>query len=250
MRWFKADLHIHSVLSPCADLEMAPSAIVQRAMERGLDLIALTDHNSLLNTAVCRRLAQQAGLAFIAGAEVQTAEEIHMVCLFPDDDAVQLFQQRLYAVLPPLPNNPDFFGDQPIVDEQNNILGFEEKALINSVEWDLNQTVDEVRRLGGFCFPAHVDRATYSVLAQLGFVPSEPQFDALGITAGCDVGQFRAQHPELEGYCLVRNSDAHFLVDVGRGYTRFYLEKPELTEIILACRGQDGRQLRPDMPQS
>lgn len=249
MRWYKADLHLHSVLSPCADLEMSPSAIVERAIKQKLDIIALTDHNTLANTAVCHKLAQKAGLAFIAGVEVQTVEEIHLVCLFPDDAAAGKFHERLYSALPPMPNNPDFFGDQPIVDEENNIICFEQKALINSVEWDMAETVRQTRQLDGFCFPAHVDRATYSVIAQLGFVPAEPRVDALGLTASCDVNAFRGEHPELDDYVLLRNSDAHFLVDIGRGFTRFYLDAPLLSEIALACAGEDGRQVRLDSLQ-
>jgi len=244
VRWYKAALHIHSALSPCADLEMAPAAIVNRAVELGLDLIALTDHNSLDNTAVTRRLAEKAGFVCLPGAEVQTMEEIHVVCLFPDDDTAAAFHRVLYAALPDMKNDPDYFGDQPVVDEQGNILRFEEKALINSVEWSLEDTAAQVQAHGGFCFPAHVDRATYSVLAQLGFIPDVPHFDALGISSFCNTDELLRQHHSLGAYTLLRNSDAHFLVDIGRGYSMLYIQHPSPAELRLACRREEGRKVK------
>jgi PHP family Zn ribbon phosphoesterase len=244
VRWYKADLHIHSALSPCADLEMAPAAIVNRAVELGLDLIALTDHNSLDNTAVTPATGRKGRHVCLPGAEVQTMEEIHVVCLFPDDDTAAAFHRVLYAALPDMKNDPDYFGDQPVW--TSRATSCDSRRRRSSTRWSgaWRHTAAQVQAHGGFCFPAHVDRATYSVLAQLGFIPDVPHFDALGISSFCNTDELLRQHHSLGAYTLLRNSDAHFLVDIGRGYSMLYIQHPSPAELRLACRREEGRKVK------
>jgi PHP family Zn ribbon phosphoesterase len=244
VRWFKADLHIHSVLSPCGGLEMSPQSLMKQARERGIEIIAITDHNSCENSRVYAKAAQNFGIAYIYGVEVQSAEEIHTVALFENAEQACAFSCELYDSLLPIDNDPEFFGDQVILDEKNNIKRFVKKALINSSIWTLETVFKKINQHGGFYFPAHVDVTTYSLLGQLGFIPAEAEIDAFGITAACDVNELFERYPILQDYSLIRCSDAHYLQDIGSGSTQFYLQQPTLKEIIQACKNQNGRKLK------
>ena len=207
----RTDFHIHSCLSPCASLEMSPNAIVQRARAAGLDAIALTDHNCAFNlpafAAVCRR----EGMACLFGLEATTVEEAHMLCLFDRLDAALEAGRLVYDSLPGIPNQPDRFGDQPIVNENEEILGFAEKFLISASAYDIRSLLELVHSLGGLFIPAHIDRSVYGVIAQLGFLPDE-DFDAVELTARGDPAL--ALH-----YPILRNSDSHQLASIGAGYS-------------------------------
>jgi len=129
---FMADLHIHSTLSPCGSLEMSPKKIVQKAKEIGLNLISITDHNSIANSAITQKLSYENGIEYLFGMEVQTEEEIHVLTYFDNYSDLYEVWNIVYERLPDIKNNPDYFGDQVIVDEDENITGYEDKLLINS----------------------------------------------------------------------------------------------------------------------
>ncbi len=231
MRQWKCDLHIHSVLSPCGSLEMSPTAVIKRACEEKLDVIAITDHNTMANSSVFHRVAEKAGIFCFWGVEIQTMEEIHVIGLFDDEEKAMSFDRELYEALPPIPNDPDYFGDQVVVDDEENIVRCEEKALLNSVMWDLDQTLQSIDDHGGFGFPAHVNATTYSLISQLGFIPPNPLIKALGITAKCNDDEFLAAFPMAARYPLIRNSDAHYLKDIGSGFTVIDMEEPSIAEL-------------------
>ncbi|HOH79009.1 MAG TPA: PHP domain-containing protein [Candidatus Cloacimonadota bacterium] len=243
MRWFTADLHIHSVLSPCGGLEMAPDDLIARLKELEINWFAITDHNSMANCPAYHAAAKTAGLEFSWGVELQTAEEIHLLVYFDDCDAALSFDQQLYAALPSLPNDPDFFGDQVVIDENCNIIRMEQKALSNSTRWDLSEAVSIASAHGGYCVPAHIDAGANSILGQLGFMPQEPDFELLGITARLDLSAFLDQHPELRHRAFLRCSDAHYLADLGSGTTRLKLERASLAELFKAVRGEPRTQI-------
>jgi len=236
LNWYRADLHIHSVLSPCGSLEMSAKDVVKTAKNMGLSIIAITDHNSMANCSVYQKVAQMYGLTFFWGVEIQTIEEIHIIALFENEIVATEFDKELYESLLPVDNNPDFFGDQVIIDENENILRFEKRALINSSQWTLDALINKLNKIDCFYFPAHIDSDAYSIIGQLGFIPKDYNFLALGITATCDIDKFLERHPELAGYYLIRSSDAHYLEDIGKGYSEFYLENPTLRDIRLACQ--------------
>lgn len=222
---------------------MSPRELVARAKSCGIDWIAITDHNSLANCPAYASVAAARGIHFTWGVEVQTAEEIHLLVYFDDPAQAQAFGQELHTSLLPIDNDPEFFGDQVIIDENENILGMEQRALINSSLWDLQTAVEQARSHGGYCVPAHVDAEVNSLLGQLGFLPSEPQFDLFGITAKADREKFLGLHPELAGKSLLRCSDAHYLADLGSGLSRVRAAAPSAGELAKAALGLNERQI-------
>lgn len=213
---------------------MAPQELVARLRELEVNWFAITDHNSMANCPAYQASATVAGLDFTWGVEVQTAEEIHLLVYFDDPDAARSFDSQLYSALPDLPNDPDFFGDQVVVDENANIIRLEQKALSNSTLWDLNEAVSIARAHGGYCVPAHIDAGANSILGQLGFMPLEPDFELLGITARLNLPVFLDSHPELRNKAFLRCSDAHYLADLGSGSTRLKLENASVAELSRA----------------
>lgn len=244
MRWFRADLHIHSVLSPCGGLEMAPHALMERIKECKIDWLAITDHNSMANCPAYEAAARKAGLDFSWGVEIQTSEEIHILAYFDNRDKAQAFDALLYSSLLPLTNDPDYFGDQVVIDENENILRVEQRALINSSLWDLSQTVEMIRAYDGFAVPAHIDASVNSIISQLGFMPDEPSFELFGVTADLDASEWTARQTYFSQRKLCRASDAHYLADVGSGYCELYLTQPSVAELQKAALGLDGRLIK------
>ncbi len=245
LKKFKLDLHNHTVLSPCGGLEMSPRAVLERAKELGLDMIAITDHNTCKNCRAYYELAKEYDVTVIAGVEIQTMEEIHVIALFPDLDTAEEFDKIVYAALLPIENNPDYFGDQVIVDKDENIIGIEERALINSVVWDFETTVNKIKEFEAICFPAHIDAQVNSVISQLGFLPAGLPIDGVGITARCDVNEFLLNNSYLKDITIIRNSDAHYLNDMGTGACFARLEEASFNELKLAFAKKDKREIIP-----
>ncbi|MBI9032641.1 PHP domain-containing protein [bacterium] len=245
LKKFKIDLHNHTVLSPCGGLEMSPLAFIERAKELGLDMIAVTDHNSCKNCQAYYELGKKHDIVVIPGVEIQTMEEIHVVALFPDIETAMKFDEEIYEALLPIENNPDYFGDQVIVDKDENIIGIEERALINSVIWDFETTVLKVKEFDSICFPAHIDAQTNSVISQLGFLPKNLSIDGVGITARCDINQFMAKNSYLSGLTVIRNSDAHYLNDMGSGSCFARLAQASFQELKKAFAKEEGREIIP-----
>lgn len=242
--WYKADLHIHSVLSPCGDLEMSPSTIIHNLIAKKVNMFAITDHNSMANFDAYHYHAKKNGLICFPGIEIQTSEEVHLVALFDDIKDAKQFERQLYLSLLPLENDPDYFGDQVIIDNEENLVGFENRALINSSMWSLDECVEKVRFFNGFCFPAHEDASSFSITAQLGFIPEVLDFSAIGITAKCNKENLFTKYPYFLKYALIRNSDAHYPQDIASGTSDFFINEPSVKEIELATKGIDGRLIK------
>lgn len=241
----KADLHIHSALSPCASLEMAPSAIVRRSRELGLDLIAVSDHNSMENAFYAASLGDKAGMRVLFGMEAQTREDVHMICLFEDRRQAERFNGRIYSLLPDVPNNPDFFGDQVVVDEQDNIVRQEDRLLLNALEISVAELIELVRRHGGFCIPAHVEAPPFGLLVNLGMVPGELAGAVLEISYAARAETVVKANPALAGNPLISSSDAHFLKDIGRACTVFTAREPSLPALIAAALARTFQVIYP-----
>lgn len=234
-------MHIHSCLSPCADLAMSPRAIVARSVERGLDIIAVCDHNSAENTAAVMKAACGTSVCVLAGLEVCSSEEVHVLAVFDTGEQACELQQIVYAHLPGT-NRPDLFGDQVVANEHDEVESFNERLLIGAVTIGLAKIVREIHRIGGLCIASHVNRQRYSLFSQLGFVPPDVQFDALEIS-GHDIAQSTTCRMPATGTApLVRFSDAHTLDAVGRAWTGFVMEKAEVEEIRMALTGRSGRK--------
>ncbi|HQI81619.1 MAG TPA: PHP domain-containing protein [Deltaproteobacteria bacterium] len=239
-RVFRCNLHLHTCLSPCGDLDMHPAAIVPECIRQGLDVIAVCDHNASENVRYVLNAAEGTGLVVIPGMEVCTREEVHLVALFDAVSALATFQEFVYANLPGT-NSEDAFGVQAIVNEKGEVEGFNEHLLIGAADISLNAAVDHIHALGGLAIPSHIDRPGFGLLGQLGFVPPDVPFDALEVSAGLGIAQARQRYPELRAYQFVTASDAHFLHDIGRACTRMYLESPSFFEIRLALMHHQGR---------
>jgi PHP family Zn ribbon phosphoesterase len=240
MCFFLADLHVHTVLSACAETEMLPELIVGRAQELGLGLLAVTDHNSAENAAAVVTAAQGTGIAVLPGMELQTREEVHLLCLFDTLEQVALWQEEVYAHLPPLKNKEDVFGAQVILDAAGEPLGYNERLLLTATAFSLEEAVQKVRALNGICIPAHVDRPAYSVIANLGFIP--PGLGIAGVEISHLIGpaEARARFPQLARYGLMASGDAHRLQDMARR-TTLKMESPTVAELALALVGEGER---------
>ena len=211
----KFDLHIHSCLSPCANLEMSPSEIVKRAVAAGMDGIALTDHQSARNTPAIAECARRAGLACLFGLEVCTAEEVHTLALFDTVEQALAMTDWVYAAMPKRVNDPDTFGDQPVVTWDDDIVELEWRILAMGCRRTIPETVAKCRELGGLYVAAHIDRPNFSVYSQLGAIP-DGCFDAVELSRTADEAEWI---PKAQGYAVTRSSDAHNLDDVARVWT-------------------------------
>lgn len=204
------DLHIHSCLSPCGDDDMTPNNIVNMALLAGLDVIALTDHNSCKNCPALLKAAERAGLTAIPGMELCTAEECHIVCLFSTLEKAAAFDQMVEKTLPPVENRADIFGEQRLMDAEDTVYARYPVLLTTASAISVDEVVPLVRKYGGVAFPAHIDRPSYSVTAALGDLPSVG-FRAAEITATGDVDALLSRYAELRGKPLLLDSDAHYL---------------------------------------
>ncbi len=204
---YRADLHIHSCLSPCADLQMSPSSIVSRASSLGISVLGLTDHNTCRNLPAFDSCCRKAGIMPVHGIEVTTREEIHVLCFFADMPAALRFGKFIESLLPDVPNAPDLLGDQVYVDEHERIIGEIDKSLYSASELNFDQLFDEVQGYNGMFIPAHIDRSAFSVTSQLGFLPEMTYTAVEAVRIPCRVDTY--------GNTVITNSDAHFLADIG-----------------------------------
>ena len=205
------DLHIHSCLSPCGDDDMTPANIVGMAAILGLDAVAVTDHNSCKNCPAVLAAAKEYGILAIPGMEINTSEEIHAVCLFPDLDAAMDFDTYVYDRLMPFPNNEEIFGRQLLYDTEDQVCGSIPNLLINATEISFEGLWELVRSYEGVMFPAHVDKSANSLMANLGFIPPDSQFKTAEVKDLRQLHRLKKAHPYLEGCRIVSDSDAHYL---------------------------------------
>lgn len=205
------DFHIHSGLSPCGDNEMTPNNIVNMAKLYDLDVIALTDHNSTLNCKAVMEAAEEIGLLVIPGMELCTSEEVHIVCLFPDLESATKFGDYIRSTLPPIRNKPTVFGEQLVFDKNDNVLGFEHTLLITAASVSANDAVELVEKYGGVCFPAHIDRNSYSIISNLGIIDDSFGFKCAEVFDLDTLESLKSQHPHLNSLKILSSSDAHYL---------------------------------------
>lgn len=235
MRSFRTDLHLHTCLSPCAELDNSPRGLAQAARTAGLDLIAVTDHNAAFNVPAVREAAAGRPIV-LGGMEVTSREEVHLLVLLPDDAALFAFQETIHARMPDTCDER-VFRNQVMADAEDGVTGFCRKLLWAAVDLSLESLVDRVHALGGLAMAAHVDREGFGIIGQLGFVPSGLPLDAL------EVRDRAARRIEGTILPLYTASDAHRPEEVGTRVTTFTLEAPTLGELRLAFRGEGGRGL-------
>lgn len=240
MKKFRADLHVHTVLSPCADVEMIPPLIVQKALEEGIDLIAITDHNASANVAAVQKAAEGTGLTVLPGMEVQSREDVHLLTLFETLDQLETWQTEVDNALPNLPNQPAFFGEQFVVDETGEYLRTEERLLSAATRFSIDEIFERVDVLGGIVIPAHVERTSYGLFPTLGLLSEKWHVPALEISRNIAPERAARLFPATGKHPLIQGGDVHQL-DGFLGTTVFTLDAPTLIEIRLAFRAIDGR---------
>ena len=240
MKKFRADLHVHTVLSPCAEVEMIPPLIVQTALERGIDLIAITDHNASANVGAVQKAAESTHLTVLPGMEVQSREEVHVLALFETLAALQAWQGDVDRSLPDLPNQPEFFGEQFVVDETGEFLRSEPRLLLTSTGFSIDEIFNRVKALGGLVIPAHVDRLSYGLFPTLGLLSEHWSVPALEISPQITPEKAALTFPTTRGYPLIQSGDVHRLDDF-LGTTLFTLTSPTWMELSMALKQIDGR---------
>lgn len=210
------DLHVHSALSACAENSLAPGRIVGQAVRRGLDLIAITDHNASAHAALAVELGRRVGLNVVPGMEVTTREDVHVLALFDSLDALLALQACIDAALPEQENNTDFFGMQLLYDSSDEIIDTDDRLRQIGVDIGLVAVTALIHGLGGYAVPAHVFRHRNSLGSQLGFIPEGAGFDAVEVGAREWMRRQCAAGSRVAGYPVLTSSDAHFLEDIGR----------------------------------
>lgn len=212
MNRYYYDLHIHSCLSPCADNDNTPNNLAGMGALAGLQIMALTDHNTCRNCPAFFAAARRQGIVPVPGMELTTAEDIHMVCLFPTLEAAMAFDEELARRRVPVDNRPDIFGDQLILDEDDRLIGTEPHLLSNATTVTVEESLPLTERFGGVCYPAHIDREANGIIAVLGGLPPTPRFSCVELHDGAKETALRDQIPP--GCRVVVGSDAHFLWDI------------------------------------
>lgn len=205
------DLHMHTALSPCAEDDMTPNNAVNMAVIKGLDIIAITDHNTVKNCGACIEAAREMDLVVIPGMELQTKEDVHILCYFKDLDSAVNFEEAIDAKRLKLPNKPEKFGNQLLMNVEDKIVGSYPYALIASIDLTLEQSIQLVTDCGGVVVPAHLDRPSNSILSNLGFIPVDLKIKTIEISKRVDLNTFLEQHKLLKQYTILRSSDAHSL---------------------------------------
>lgn len=242
MNHFRADLHVHTVLSPCAEVEMIPPLIVQAALEKQIDLIAITDHNASANVGAVQQAARGTRLTVLPGMEVQSREDVHLLTLFDQLDVLNAWQKEVDQALPDTLNNAEFFGEQFIVDETGEFIRSEPRLLLTSTAFSIDEIFARVHALGGIVIPAHVERISYGLFPSLGLIPDTWQVPALEISRHSTPETVAAAFPAVRKYPLIQSGDVHRL-DEFLGTTVFTLASRSLLEIRMAFKQIGGREM-------
>ncbi|SEF55308.1 PHP domain-containing protein [Parabacteroides chinchillae] len=215
MNRYKVDLHIHTCLSPCGSLDMSPQVIVETALSRGLDAIAVTDHNSTLQCPEVQALGKELGLKVFPGVEVTTREEAHCLILFPSEDARAAFQHYLDLHLPPIPNDTERFGDQVWVNRRDEIVGEMPYLLLSALDQSINQITAKAKALRCLVVAAHIERPSFSLISQLGFIDPAISLNAVEYNDKLRFKVLLNQHSYLHEYVCYSASDAHYPGQIG-----------------------------------
>ncbi len=243
MNLASVDMHIHTCLSPCASLDMSPRKIVRQACERQLGMIAVTDHNSAENVGAVMAAARDTALRVIPGLEITSAEEAHVLALFAELEAALSMQEIVYEHLLPGENDEELFGMQVVANEHDEVENLNKRLLIGATTLGLDSLVNAIHEREGLAVAAHIDRESFSVVGQLGFIPPDVPFDGLGISRRLSLTDARARFPEYASYAFLTASDAHELEDIGVAPSHVLVAELSLRELQLALQGREGRRV-------
>lgn len=228
------DLHLHSCLSPCGDDDMTPANLVGMAAVKGLDVIALTDHNSCKNCPAAMFHGKSYGVTVIPGMELCTAEEVHVICLFPTLNQALSFDRYVYEHLMPVRNREDIFGKQQIMNEKDEVIGTVDNLLINATDIPFDEAVPLAASYGGIAYPAHIDKTSTSLLSNLGFVPPDSTFTCAEVHDLKNLHRIQKEHPYFLNCNIVSSSDAHYLEDIREPQYQIFPASREIADILRA----------------
>lgn len=214
MNRYYYDLHLHSCLSPCGDEDMTPNNIAGMATLCGLNIVALTDHNTSKNCPAFFKAAQKNGIIPVAGMELTTSEEIHAVCLFEHLEQAMEFDKAVESRLMKIKNRPEIFGEQLILDENDEVIGSYDNLLITATDISIEELPEFVKSFGGVCWPAHIDRLANGIIAVLGTFPETPFFGCAELRDIEKLEETKSTHPAVQGCFIMSSSDAHRLEDM------------------------------------
>jgi hypothetical protein len=221
---------------------MYPRKLIEKSITEELDVIAVCDHNASENVEYVLTLAKGRPIIVLPGMEVSSLEEVHVLALFDDLRDLLKLQTIVYEHLPGK-NRDDIFGCQAIVNDRDEVEGINERLLIGATDVPLHDLINGIHALGGLAIASHIDRPSYSILSQLGFIDPETSFDALEISAATGMKQGRRQYPELSAYAMIQSSDAHCIRDIGRAYSTMILQTVNVRELKLAFEKREGRHV-------
>lgn len=210
MQKYLLDLHIHSVLSPCADITMTPGNIIETAAKKGINIISITDHNSAKNIASALEIAKEKDIYLIPGIEVQSKEEIHLLSYFASLDDLNNYSKIIYNSLPDIKNDEEKFGYQIVVDKNDTFIEKEEKLLLNSTDLSINRLVDLTHKNNGICVPSHIDRS-FGLIKNLGFIPDDLEISFIEMSFNKSIAHYYKTFPYLKKFSFLKNSDSHYL---------------------------------------
>ena len=233
------DLHMHSCLSPCGDMDMTPNNIVGMSKLLGLNIIALTDHNSVLNCEAVIKLAKENDILAIAGMELTTMEEIHVVCLFPTFEKALLFNDYVKEHQMQIKNRADIYGRQVVLNENDEEIAQVENLLILATDISVMNVRELVESYGGICYPAHINRDSMSILSVLGEIPIECGFKTVEVSSSGDIDMLKAMHPILNDMLIVRDSDAHYLENMKDAQNYFELDTLTAENVLSILKNEN-----------
>ncbi|SJZ48250.1 PHP domain-containing protein [Garciella nitratireducens] len=231
------DLHIHSALSPCAHSDMTPNNIVNMALLKNLDVISVTDHNTTQNLPAVFKVAKDKDLLIIPGIEVTTKEEVHLLCYFPSLDSAMLFEEYIKTYLPSIKNQKEFFGEQWILDEQDEIIGEVEFLLINALSLSIDKIFKAVQNQKGVVVPAHIDKSSYSIISNLGWIPSYLSIHTLELSVTIQKQDQKLWTTLFPNYRWIQSSDAHSLEHILERQSFFEFKKLTIQNILGFLKG-------------
>ena len=240
LRLFKADLHIHTCLSPCTELNMSPKGILTVAKKKGIDILGICDHNTSENSLAIMKAAKKMHIHILPGMEVTSEEEVHVLALFDDIGNALKLQEHVYQNLPGK-NDEETFGMQVIVNEKDEVLGFNDKLLIGATTMPLDEILRLIHAFEGLAIASHINREAFSIIGQLGFIPDNLGLNALEISPSITIEEAKKKYPY--NYPITSSSDAHYPDDIGKSFTSFLLQDGTVTEIKKALKNEDGRKL-------
>jgi 3',5'-nucleoside bisphosphate phosphatase len=240
VRFVAADLHIHTCLSPCASLDMSPRALVKKATQRDLSMIAVTDHNSAENVAAVIAAARDFGIEVIPGMEVTTSEEVHLVALFETLSSVEDFQDLVYASLTPGTNDERVFGMQVIVNDVDEVEGFNDRLLIGATSLSVEDAVQAIHERDGLVVAAHIDRVSFGIIGQLGSIPEALALDAIEVSPRTPIQIVKEKYGAYQRYPFITASDAHTLEELGTRRVHFEATSRGVVGLREALTRADG----------